>query len=168
MSNFQREGSISNAHVGKDFEKSTFQYFSKRGIILKTNYAIPLGTGKIKKEHRFDLGGQLDNGLKIIVECKSHRWTTGGNVPSAKLTVWNEVMLYFSLLKKEDIKILFVLKDFSEKKNLSLAEYYASTYKHLVSEGVAIIEYDVSTMQATKVFGKLDQVQEQQLEMFLK
>ena len=77
-------------------------------------------------------------------------------------------MLYFSLLKKEDIKILFVLKDFSEKKNLSLAEYYVSTYKHLVSEGVAIIEYDVNTMQATKVFGKLDQVQEQQLEMFLK
>ncbi|WP_201087274.1 hypothetical protein [Serratia plymuthica] len=46
----------------------------------------------IKKSHRFDLGCAEQ---KILVECKSHRWTIGNNIPSAKLTVWNEAMFYF-------------------------------------------------------------------------
>lgn len=47
--------------------------------------------GKIKKKHSFDLGCKD----KKIVECKSHKWTSGGNIPSAKLNVWNEAMYYF-------------------------------------------------------------------------
>lgn len=65
---------------------------------------------------------------KIIVECKSHRWTKGKNVPSAKLTVWNEAMYYFNILVGNYKKIFFVTRDVrkAHNKEESLAEYYIS------------------------------------------
>ena len=78
---------------------------------------------------------------KIVVECKSHKWTEGANVPSAKMTVWNEAMYYFHLVPNDYRKIFFCLKDYSEKRGLTLAEYYIKTYKHLIPPGVEIWEY---------------------------
>ncbi|MGZ8258711.1 MAG: hypothetical protein ACXWTR_05995 [Methylotenera sp.] len=79
---------------------------------------------------------------KILVECKSHRWTVGGNVPSAKLTVWNEAMYYFLTAPNEYRKIMFVLHDFSVRRKLSLAKYYLNTFPHLIPVGVEFWEYD--------------------------
>ncbi|MDZ4245919.1 MAG: hypothetical protein U1D67_02245, partial [Dehalococcoidia bacterium] len=90
--NFQRIGSVSNAHVGRDFELVAKKYFQQHGIMLVANYAVPVGVGSQKKNHQFDLGSAEP---PVVVECKSHRWTTGGNIPSAKITVWNEAMYYF-------------------------------------------------------------------------
>jgi hypothetical protein len=39
-----------------------------------------------KKIRNFDLGSSTP---AILVECKSHTWTQSGNIPSARLTVWN-------------------------------------------------------------------------------
>ena len=78
----------------------------------------------------------------MIVECKSHRWTSGDNVPSAKLTVWNKAMYYFYLAPNGYRKIFFILRDFSIKRNETLGEYYVRTYKHLIPEDVEIMEYD--------------------------
>ena len=84
--NSQRIGSKSNAHVGKEFERTSKKYFLKKeNIELKENFSIDIGILNIKKEHRFDLGIS-DSVTKILVECKSHKWTEGKNVPSAKLT----------------------------------------------------------------------------------
>jgi len=58
------------------------------------------------------------------------------------MTVWNEVMLCFSLAPVEAQKILFVLKDFSSKRGETLAHYYYQTYKHLIPAGVVIRKYD--------------------------
>ncbi len=69
----------------------------------------------------------------MIIECKSHKWTSGNNVPSAKMTVWNEAMLYFSLAPESTRKILFVLRDYS-KRNETLAEYYKRLNEHLIPQ----------------------------------
>ena len=86
---FQRIGSVSNAHVGRDFEAVAQECFRNEGFDLGRSYILPLGVANVKKNHKFDLG---TGEPPIIVECKSHRWTTGGKVPSAKITVWNEAM----------------------------------------------------------------------------
>lgn len=136
---YQRVGSASNTHVGRDFESVAQEYFQKQGVLLARNYAVPLGVATKKKNRQFDLGSAEP---PVLVECKSHRWTSGGNVPSAKITVWNEAMYYFHLAPPRFRKILFVLRDFSEKRQESLAAYYVRCYGHLMPEGVEILEYN--------------------------
>src|SRR3989442_5845337 len=92
----QRVGSVSNSKVGADFELVALKFCEKRGIKLSRNFAVDVGLS-LKKKHCFDLGAANP---KIIVECKSHKWTAGANVPSAKMTVWNEAMYYFHLAPK--------------------------------------------------------------------
>ncbi len=141
MNNFQREGSISNAHVGRDFELKILKYFEiNNSIKLNLQYKMEIGINR-KKEHEFDLGlDELDN--EIVVECKSHTWTSSDKVPSAKLTVWNEAMYYFSLVPKKYRKIFCVLKSYSESRGITLAQYYIDKYYHLIPEDVEIWEYD--------------------------
>lgn len=93
-----------------------------------------------KKQHNFDLGNQ-----DIIVECKSHKWTASDNIPSAKLTVWNEAMYYFLISPENYRKIFFVLKSYSHKRDITLAKYYIKTYKHLIPNDVEFWEYDENT-----------------------
>lgn len=142
MSNFQREHAISNAHVGRDFEEVALNYFEKSNIILYKRAILSIGANQKRKNRVFDLGSTLLNGDKIIVECKSHKWTSSGNVPSGKLTVWNEAMYYFYLAPEEYRKIFFILKDYNDKRGETLGEYYLRTYGHLISVDVEIMEYD--------------------------
>lgn len=146
--NFQRIGSPSNAHVGRDFEHKAQKYFADQGLELQFNFTLPVGISTRKKIRQFDLGSSTS---PIIVECKSHRWTSGGNVPSAKMTVWNEAMYYFHLAPREYRKVLFVLRDYSEARNITLAEYYVHTYGHLVPEDVEIFEYDELSQKVIEV-----------------
>ena len=106
---------------------------------MEPNLKVPVGVGGEAKLHAFDLGSEEG---KIIVECKSHRWTSGGNVPSAKVTVWNEAMYYFLASPNEYRKIMFVLKDHCAKRGESLARYYLRMYSHLVPAGVELWEFD--------------------------
>jgi len=145
---FQREGASSNAHVGRSFELAAQRFFETQGLSLQRDLKIPVGIEGIKKDHSFDLGS-LEG--KVIVECKSHKWTAGGNVPSAKLTVWNEAMYYFLAAPVDFRKIMFVLYDFNKKKNESLAIYYLRTYKHLVPSNVEFWEYNEHTEKAQNV-----------------
>ncbi|ENP0863072.1 hypothetical protein ACCI19_001283 [Vibrio parahaemolyticus] len=146
---FQRIGSKSNAHVGREFESAALKFFLNQGITLTPNLKVEVGVASLKKEHAFDLGC-IDQ--QIIIECKAHKWTTGGNVPSAKLTVWNEAMYYFFTAPNDFRKIMFVLRDFSAKRNETLAQYYIRTYKHLIPNDVELWEYDENTECASKLF----------------
>lgn len=149
MSNsFQRVGSKSNAHVGREFELKAQEFFASKGVELKSDVKVPVGIGTKTKLHAFDLGSEEN---KIIVECKSHKWTTGGNVPSAKLTVWNEAMLYFIASPEEYRKIMFVLKDYCPKRKETLAQYYLRTYSHLVPNAVEFWEYDEQESDAIQI-----------------
>jgi len=136
----QRLGAKSNAHVGREFEFATKEFFASQGLDLVLNVKIEVGVNTTTKKHAFDLGCEVK---KILVECKSHKWTApNDNVPSAKLTVWNEAMYYFLLTPTGYRKIMFVLRDYSEKRKETLAEYYLRTYRHLIPNDVELWEFD--------------------------
>ena len=143
----QRVGSVSNAHVGSDFERVALEFFAKQHIILSRDFAVDVGLSR-KKKHCFDLGASVP---KVIVECKSHRWTAGANIPSAKMTVWNEAMYYFHLAPAEFRKILFVLHDRRAKEGESLLSYYKRTYFHLIPDEVEFLEWDEATGDILKI-----------------
>jgi len=144
----QRIGAVSNAHVGREFEAIACAFFAGRGIALERNHQVMLGTGAEKKGHSFDLGCDVQ---KIIVECKSHRWTATSNVPSAKLTVWNEAMYYFTLAPASYRKIMFVLRHECARRGTTLAQYYLRNLGHLVPTDVEFWEYDETTRDAVQV-----------------
>jgi hypothetical protein len=140
--NFQRIGSISNAHVGRDFEAAAKSILAAAGIAVEENHPVQVGVGDRKKLHSFDLGS---DDPPVIVECKSHRWTSGDNVPSAKVTVWNEAMYYFHCAPRHYRKVFFVLRDMRKRNGETLASYYLRTYGHLVPDDVEIWELDQDT-----------------------
>lgn len=72
-------------------------------------------------------------------------------MPSAKLTVWNEAMYYFSVTPSDYRKILFVLRDYSESRKQTLAEYYIRNYEHLIPSSVEIWEYDPNLSTANRI-----------------
>lgn len=144
---FQRVGAISNAHVGRDFENIAAEYFRVQGVDVRSNFRLPVGHAR-KKERQFDLGS---HDPQLIVECKSHRWTAGGNIPSAKITVWNESMYYFHLAPASFRKVMFVLRDLDARRNETLAEYYVRNYGHLIPDGLELIEYDEQNRRAVTV-----------------
>ncbi len=117
-------------------KRVALEFFAKQGIVLSRKFAVELGL-TTKKIHRFDLGAVKE---RIIVECKSHRWTAGARVPSAKMTVWNEAMYYFHLAPAGYRKILFVLHDRRDEGGESLFAYYKRTYSHLIPDGVEFME----------------------------
>jgi len=136
----QRVGSRSNAHVGNAFEAKALRYFANLGIPLQRNFSVKVGIYRTKrKSHKFDLGSADP---KVIVECKSHTWTAGGKVPSAKLTVWNEAMFYFHLAPSAYRKFLFVKHHRRAKGGESLLAYYQRTYAHLIPKDVAFVEFN--------------------------
>ena len=136
---FQRVGALSNAHVGRDFEGVVGAFFAAQGVTLSRNYPVAIGHGARTKIHRFDLGSDAP---PMLVECKSHRWTTGGNSPSAKLTVWNEAMYFFHLAPPRYRKCFCVLADRHTRSDLSLASHYLRNHQHLVPDGIEIWEFD--------------------------
>jgi len=146
---YQRKGVSSNAQAGKDFENDAQRFFkSRKGLLLVPKFKMHVGVGEQKKEHAFDLGC---GNPKVIVECKSHKWTESGNTPSAKMTQWNEAMYYFAIAPKGYQKIMFVLHDFHQRKSETLAAYYLRTYFHLVPDDVEFWEYDEKTACATQI-----------------
>jgi hypothetical protein len=145
--NFQRAGADHNAGVGRRFEEiARAFFFSKEGIALVPNFPVEVGISNRKKLHRFDLGSANP---AVLVECKSHTWTQGGNMPSAKMTVWNEAMYYFHVAPKEYRKIMFVLKH--DRRGQSLASYYLHTHGHLVPDDVEIWEFNSDTQNGEKL-----------------
>lgn len=134
----QRKGAKSNAHLGAEFERQAMRYFGGHNLSMQRNFKLSIGLN-VKKVHAFDLGNREE---RMIVECKSHTWTSGGNVPSAKMVTWNEAMYLFHVTPTGWRKILFVLKDYREKRKETLAEYYIRTYAHLIPDDVEIWEFD--------------------------
>lgn len=144
---FQRKGAQSNTHVGRAFEVDAQAFFARKGLNLKPGITVAIGING-QKPHAFDLG---DENRKVLVECKAHTWTEGGNVPSAKITAWNQAMFYFLVTPPGYRKILFVLRDFSSERGETLAAYYVRTNAHLVPPDVEVWEFDEQDKTAKKV-----------------
>jgi len=129
---------MTNAHVGADFERVAAKYFAAEGIILTQNYKVLVGF-HTKKKHAFDPGSASP---KILVECKSHKWTAGGKVPGAKMTTWNEAMYYFHLAPEGYRKIFFILRHGRSENGETLLRYYQRIYAHLIPADVEFIEWN--------------------------
>lgn len=126
--------------TGKEFEQIAQRViFNEENIHLQRNFKLPIGISNNTKAHNFDLGNAEQ---KVLVECKCHSWTTTGNNPSAKMSIWNEAMFYFLLAPKDYRKILFVRSHFHDIRELTLAQYYIKTFSHFIPENVEIWEYD--------------------------
>ena len=149
MTNHQRIGAISNAHAGREFEALARVYFHEQeGLRLQQNFPVPIGHAGHTKIHRFDLGSEDP---AVLVECKSHNWTVTGNMPSAKVTVWNEAMYYFLTAPSEYKKVMFVLHDLNIVRSERLLAYYLKTYAHLIPAGIEFWEYNEETGVAIQV-----------------
>lgn len=149
VTNHQRVGAISNAHAGREFEALAAAYYlGAEALQLSPDFPIELGVGPLKKAHRFDLGCHEP---PVLVECKSHNFTVTGNIPSAKITVWNEAMYLFHLAPQGYRKILFVLEARHERQRETLATWYARNYGHLIPKGVEIVEYNIDTTAIWRV-----------------
>ena len=144
-SNFQRVGSISNAHVGREFEEAAKLFFAETGIALRRGFVAPVGF-RVKKPHKFDLGSEEP---PILVECKSYTWTSGGNSPSAKIRSLNEAMLVFSVAPSHYRKILFLLRHL--RRDTTLASHYIKTQGHLIGPDIEIWEFDLDKKQGQRV-----------------
>lgn len=135
-----------------EFEKKARNYVLEvEGLKLEKNFYLEIGASITKKLRRFDLGSEDP---PILVECKSHKWTETGNMPAAKVTVWNESMFYFHLAPARYRKVLFVIRGVHMRRTESLAEYYIRSHSHLIPPGVSIIEFDELTGSA-KIFRSL-------------
>ncbi len=144
---FQRKGGKSNSYVGREFERKARAFFANQDLSLEEDVSIEIGINGTKP-HSFDLGNRKK---KILVECKSHTWTESGNVPSAKITTWDQAMYMFVAAPAGYRKIFFVLRDWNPKKNETLAEYYVRIKSHLIPEDVEIWEFDETKNEATKL-----------------
>jgi hypothetical protein len=149
MTNHQRVGAISNAHVGREFEAlAAAHYWGAETWELLPNFPVSLGVDASRKAHRFDLGCEQP---PTLIECKSHNFTVSGNMPSAKITVWNEAMYLFHLAPARYRKILFVLEARHVRQRETLATCYTRNYGHLIPHGVEIVEYNIQTHALRRV-----------------
>lgn len=146
MNNFQRDGSTSNAHVGRAFEARARKVLADRGLRLGPGHKVPCGLGAVRKSHAFDLGS--DN-PKVIVECKSHTWTSGGNVPSAKMKNWAEAMFYFHMAPPNYRKLFFVERSVRPGRSESLLSYFLRTQAHMIPPTVEFWELDSDSEELT-------------------
>lgn len=142
----QRKDSCSNADVGEAFEVLTEKYFSTQIRGLERPFVIPVGVYR-PKAHRFDLGSKEG---KVLIECKSHTWTAGENVPSAKMTTWDQAMLYFFLAPRSYRKIFCCKKDYSAQRGKTLCQYYLETHYHVIPDEVEFWEADEDTGEFVK------------------
>ena len=147
-SNFQREGSTSNTRVGRDFEDRARKALAKRGLPLTPDHKVPCGLGPVLKNHSFDLGSEDP---KVIVECKSHTWTSGGNVPSAKMKNWAEAMFYFHMAPSDYRKIFFVERSVRRGRGESLLSYFLRTQAHMIPPDVEFWDLDGDSLAVHEV-----------------
>jgi hypothetical protein len=136
-----------NPGRGVKFEDAVRRFFLSHGLRLELNYNVEVGAASVRRPRRFDLGCAEP---AMLVECKSHSWTEGGNAPSAKLSVWNEAMFYFLLAPREYRKALVALA--SDRNGQSLAEHYVKRFGHMVPAGVEIWEVDSEGRSGRTVF----------------
>ena len=139
MSNFQRQGSTSNSHVGRAFEERARKILAEHGLRLEAGHKVPCGLGQVRKIHTFDLGS---GNPKVIVECKSHTWTSGGNVPSAKMKNWAEAMFYFHMAPRNYRKIFVVERSLRPGRPESLLAYFLRTQAHMIPPDLEFRELD--------------------------
>jgi hypothetical protein len=144
--NFQRVGSKSNTQVGKDFEKLARKTLSAHGIETVPDVRAEVGITSPKKQAVYDLG-KADGSL--LVEVKSYTWTSGNNVPVAKINGLFKVVSEFATLGPEVRKILFAKRDPRPTNGETLIEYFIRTHGYMIAPDIEFWELDEETGEVT-------------------
>ena len=134
MSNFQRQGALSNSHVGREFESVVLQELRRIGIDVEAQYKVPCGLSE-KKDHKFDFGSN-----DILIECKSHRWTKTGRMPTAKIRDWEVTMYHFHISPPGYRKIFIVEYSYNKDRSETLLQFFQRTRKYLIPSNVEMWE----------------------------
>ena len=149
MTNFQRKGSISNSHVGREFEERARKVLAEHGLDLIPNHKVTVGISSHTKEHAFDLGSENP---RIIVECKAQTWTAGNKVPSAKMKNWVEAMFYFHMAPDTYRKIFVVERSVRVTTGETLLSYFIRTHFHMIPADVEFWELDGASGDVCAMF----------------
>ncbi len=128
---------MSTKNKGGQFENRVqtiaAKYFNTKFVQGK-NVAI----GNPPKNHSFDLVSKDD---KIIIECKCYSWTKTDKVPSAKISILDEAVLYMRSAPAGSQKIIVMDKAYSTTHKCTLAKYFVDKKGHLL-EDVKVVEID--------------------------
>ena len=139
-----------SSHIrGNEFEKRVGQYLFLHGYVVQTKFRVEVGlNSSYKKEHKFDFGNQ-----ELIVECKSYDWTESNNVPSAKISILNEAMMYFHAAPKYYRKMLFIgaTRQSNARISETVAEYYVRLHRHFIPDDAEIWELNEDTLEARQL-----------------
>ena len=121
-----------NPRLGKEFQDFV-QTLAEKKFKKKFVQEQVVRIGLPPKGHKFDL---VSEDGTIIIECKRHTWTDGGNVPSAKIAVLDEAILYMRSVPYYARKIIAMIEahDPTGKRKESLAEYFVDKHGHLLAD----------------------------------
>jgi hypothetical protein len=128
---------VSNTGVGRAFQERVGRILSHRfgeEIILEVE--LPIGTPP--RPHRFDL---VSRSGSVVCECKAYTWTSGGNIPSAKVTTLREAAGYLTQAPMDSAKILAIAHSASPRRRETLGEYFVRLNGGLLTD-IAVIEID--------------------------
>ncbi len=138
-----------NPGRGSRFEALVQTFFASQGTRLRRDFVVLVGAHSEKRPRKFDLGSAHP---PVLVECKRHTWTEGGNAPSAKLTVWNEAMYFFAAAPSKYRKLLVVLRHL--RRGQSLADHYVSRFRHMIPRRVEIWELAKNGKSGRRIYPK--------------
>ena len=126
---------VSNAQKGLEFERIAKKYFEEKHKVKfkKTKIKIGFNGGKLRE---VDL---VNEELKIIIECKNFRYTSGNNVPSAKISDFIKEVYKLYIAPEEYKKIICISKSYN-KKGISLKNYILDKYYDFIPETIEVIE----------------------------
>jgi len=126
-----------NPKIGKEFEKVVKEW-AELYYDCEFEPENPVEIGNPPKPHKFDLVSKDES---IVIECKCYTWTEGGNVPSAKLAMLDEAILYLRSISFPTNKIIAMRYSWNEKKQKSLATYFCEKKGHLLGD-ISVWELD--------------------------
>lgn len=81
------------------------------------------------KSHKFDLANLERD---VVAECKAVGWTSGGNVPSAKIENLRGAVTHLRKIPGPSTSYLIIMKDSHPKKNETLAAYFVRLNKEIL------------------------------------
>ena len=126
---------MSNYETGRSFEIKAKQYFEEK-------YQVKFKKGKIRtgfnggKDREFDL---LNHELNIIIECKNFTFTSGKNIPSAKISDFLKEVYKLYISPSKYKKIMCIARHVNDK-GVSLKEYILDKYYDFIPDNIEIIE----------------------------
>jgi hypothetical protein len=142
---------LSNSEHGRRFQLHCRDAL-KQALGCEVYLEVPINIGG-NRPHSFDLGTEERNDPDAIAECKAFRFTSAGNIPSAKITTLREAAMYLRSIKKDVMRLLIIKEDRHPKTGETLARYFARLNANYL-ESVTVLEMPEDGGALTCVHGR--------------